>query len=102
MLFQPLFSTELLGFISLQWNWIKGTMPSAVSTSSKSSMTTGSDHSPGIARSRKRIITDVDIYASYVCTWENNIVKYKAKNRSWRGLQTEHMNPFNFILKTRS
>ena len=64
MLVLSLFSTELPGFSSPQWDWMQGTVPSA----DKHKFQMVRDHwagpSLGIAWSRKQIITDVDFLAS--------------------------------------
>ncbi len=51
LLFQSLFSTELLGFSSPQWDWMKGTVPSA--DKHKFKMVHDQWAGPGTAWSRK-------------------------------------------------
>lgn len=64
MLLQSLFSTELLGFSSPQWDWMEGTVPSADKHKFQMVHDRWAGPSPGKAWSRKQIIIDVDSLAS--------------------------------------
>lgn len=64
LLVQSLFSTELLGFSSMLWDWMEGTVPSADKHKFQMISDQWAGPSPGTAWSRKQIITDVDSLAS--------------------------------------
>lgn len=95
LLFKSLFNTELLGFSSLQWDWMEGTVPSADKCKFQMVHDQRARPSPGTAWSRKQIVTHVDNLASDSGVKGKTylVFKCKANNRNFK-LQTDH---FNFV-----
>lgn len=92
LLVQSLFSPELLGFSSMQWDWMEGTVPSADKHKFQMVPDQWAGPSPGTAWSRKQIITDVHSLASDFGAKE--IQNLGATTKMWKAGNTPYLFQF--------